>query len=89
MMHIKHARKFDLKFKGILPRVFIFYIKLYYIFLYSTSNKVIIPFYGPGITSEFICFQCTLLLLPENVRKPYDFLMLSRGRERMFWEQMD
>ena len=25
---------------------------------------------------------------PENIRKPYGFLMFSGGRERMHWEQM-
>ena len=35
-----------------------------------------------------ICFQCTLSLLPENIRKPYDFLMFSRGNEKVHWVQM-
>ena len=30
-----------------------------------------------------ICFQCTLSLPPENISKPYGFLMFSRGRERV------
>ena len=25
---------------------------------------------------------------PENIRKPYGFLMFSGGRERLHWEQM-
>ena len=25
---------------------------------------------------------------PENIRKPYGFLMFSGGRERMHWEEM-
>ena len=25
---------------------------------------------------------------PENIRKPYDFLMFSGGRERVHWERM-
>ena len=28
------------------------------------------------------CSQCTLSLPPENIRKPYGFLMFSGGRER-------
>ena len=35
-----------------------------------------------------ICSQCTLSLPPENIRKPLGFLMFSRGRERVHWEQM-
>ena len=35
-----------------------------------------------------ICFQCTLSLPPENIRKPYVFLIFSGGRERLHWEQM-
>ena len=30
-----------------------------------------------------ICFQCTLFLPQENIRKPCSFLMLSGGRERV------
>ena len=32
--------------------------------------------------------QCTLFLPPENIRKPYGFLMFSGGRESVHWEQM-
>ena len=34
------------------------------------------------------CSQCTLSLPPENIRNPCDFLMLSRDRERVHWEQI-
>ena len=37
---------------------------------------------------EPIRSQCTLSLPPENIRKPWGFLMLSGGRERMHWERM-
>ena len=33
-----------------------------------------------------ICSQCTVSLPPENIRKPYGFLMFSGGRERVHWE---
>ena len=29
--------------------------------------------------------QCTLPLIPENIRKPYGFLMFSGSRERVHW----
>ena len=32
--------------------------------------------------------SCTLSLPPENIRKPYDFLMFSGDTERVHWEQM-
>ena len=32
--------------------------------------------------------QCTLSLPPENIRKPYGFLMFLGGKERMHWERM-
>ena len=32
---------------------------------------------------EPILSRCTLSLRPENIRKPYGFLMFSWGRERM------
>ena len=32
-----------------------------------------------------ICTQCILYLLPENIGKPYDFLMFLVGRERVYW----
>ena len=32
-----------------------------------------------------ICSQCILYLLPENIGKPYDFLMFLVGRERVYW----
>ena len=35
-----------------------------------------------------ICSQWTLSLPPENIKKPLGFLMFSRGRERVHWEQM-
>ena len=35
-----------------------------------------------------ICSQCTLSLPPENIRKPYGFLMFSGGTEKVHWEQM-
>ena len=35
-----------------------------------------------------IYFQCTLSLPLENIRKPYGFLMLSGGRERVHWKQI-
>ena len=35
-----------------------------------------------------ICSQYTLYLLPQNIGKPYDFLMFLVGRERVYWEQM-
>ena len=34
-----------------------------------------------------ICFQCTLSLPPENVRKPAGFMTFSGGRERLHWER--
>ena len=34
-----------------------------------------------------ICFQCTLPLPSENIRKPYSFWMFSGVRERVHWEQ--
>ena len=30
----------------------------------------------------------TFSLPPENIRKPYGFLMFSKGRERVHWERM-
>ena len=40
-------------------------------------------------TSDWpICSQCTFSLPPENIRKPYIFLMFSGDRERVHWEQM-
>ena len=30
----------------------------------------------------------TFSLPPENLRKPYGFLMFSKGRERVHWESM-
>ena len=41
-----------------------------------------------SINLQPICFQCTLFLPPENIRKPYGFLMFSGGREKVHWEQM-
>ena len=35
-----------------------------------------------------IRFQCTLSLPPENIRKSYDFLMFSGGKERVHWEEI-
>ena len=35
-----------------------------------------------------ICSPCTLSLPPGNIGKPYCFLVLSGGRERVHWEQM-
>ena len=32
--------------------------------------------------------QCTLSLPPENIRKPYGFLMFSESREKVHWEEM-
>ena len=32
--------------------------------------------------------QCIFSLPPENIRKPYGFLMLSGGRGRVHWQQM-
>ena len=40
----------------------------------------------PGIWP--ICSQCTLSLSSENIWKPYDFLMFSEARERVYLEQM-
>ena len=37
---------------------------------------------------EPIGSQRTLSLPPENIRKPYGFLLLSEGRERVHLEQM-
>ena len=36
----------------------------------------------------FHSFPMHLSLLPENIRKPDGFLMLSGGRERVHWEQI-
>ena len=30
----------------------------------------------------------TFSLPPENTRKPYGFLMFSKGRERVYWEHV-
>ena len=30
----------------------------------------------------------TFSLPPENIRKPYGFLMFSKGKERVHWERM-
>ena len=38
--------------------------------------------------NEPISSQCTLSLSPENIRKPYGFLMFSEGKEKVHWEQM-
>ena len=32
--------------------------------------------------------QSTLSVTPENIRKPYDFLMFSGGRKRVHWERI-
>ena len=32
--------------------------------------------------------QCTLYLPPENIKKPYGFLMFSGGREGVHWKQI-
>ena len=39
-------------------------------------------------TDQPILSQCTLSLPPENIRKPYGFLVFSGGRERVHWERM-
>ena len=46
--------------------------------LQATQHSVSKPFYS----------QCTLSLPPENIRKPYDFLIFSEGRGRVHWERM-
>ena len=35
-----------------------------------------------------ICSQCTLSLSPENIRKPYGFLMFSGGTEKVHVAEM-
>ena len=35
-----------------------------------------------------ICSKFTLSLPPENIRKPYGFLMFAGATERVHWEQM-
>ena len=32
--------------------------------------------------------KCTFSLPPENIRKPYGFFYVFKGRERVHWEQM-
>ena len=49
---------------------------------FTTFHIFLFPKYKP------ICSQCTLSLPPQNIRKPYSFLMFSGGRERVHWEQM-
>ena len=39
-------------------------------------------------TSSLICFQCTLSLPSEKIRKPYAFLMFSWGGERLRWKRI-
>ena len=41
-----------------------------------------------NLAIELICSQCNLSLPPENISKPYSFLMFSGGRESVRWEQM-
>ena len=38
--------------------------------------------------SYAICSRCALALPPENIRKPYGFLIFSVVRERVHWERM-
>ena len=39
-------------------------------------------------TTLTISSQCTLTLAPENIRKPYSFLISSGGRQRVHLELM-
>ena len=40
------------------------------------------------VVNKPIRSQCTRSLLPENLTKPYGFLMFSGRRERVHWERM-
>ena len=40
------------------------------------------------VVNKPIRSQCTLSLLPENITKPYGFLMFLGSRERVHWERM-
>ena len=37
--------------------------------------------------NPFALSQCTLSLPPEDIRKPNGFLIVSRGRERVHWNE--
>ena len=49
--------------------------------LLSNISSIMIFSYIP----LFIRSQCTLSLPTENIKKPYSFLMVSGGRERVCW----
>ena len=57
------------------------------IFNYLNTVKYLIQI---SVLTLLMSKACKYLSLsPENIRKPYDFLMFSGGRERMRWKQMD
>ena len=41
-----------------------------------------------GVFNPFVFNQDTLPLPPENIRRPYGFLLFSGVRERVYWERM-
>ena len=54
---------------------------------YYTSDKFLVNLnYLSFILTHLL--PITLSVPPENIRKPYGFLMFSGGRERVHWEQM-
>ena len=54
--------------------------------------EIVVPFTEQGKggwgESYAICSRCALALPPENIRKPYGFLIFSVVRERVHWERM-
>ena len=63
------------------------------VYLERDNNKVWkihmnISYFEISASLLHICFQCTLSLLSENIRKPYGFLMFSGDRERVHLKQI-
>ena len=50
--------------------------------LYVKSAFPVLPPHGKSFA------QYTLSLPPENIRKPYSFLMFSGSRERVHWKRI-
>ena len=57
-------------------------VRILYVLMISLSNQNVSRHLWP------ICSQCTLSVPPENIRKPYGFLMFSGSREGLHWKQM-
>ena len=64
-------------------------IETYYYYSFKLNSVLEKEKSVSHLAIETIFSQCTLSPFLENIRKPYDFLMFSGGRERVHWEQMN